>query len=125
MTANAIHDVDPDAFIISTGAPNKHGGDFLRKMVKNGAKPVFDSIALHPYKKDGDAVLKELRAARALLDDLGLKKWKMRVTEFGWATSGPPDKEHTTDEARQARLLKNTLRKVAAKRDKLKLTGMS
>jgi len=125
VTANAIHEVDPGAFIISTGAPNKHGGDFLRKMVKNGAKSVFNAIALHPYKKDGDAVLKELKQARSLMNDLGLKKWKIRVTEFGWATSGPPDKEHTTDEARQARLIKNTITKVTAQREKLKVTGMT
>ncbi len=122
--ANAIHEVDPDANIITTGAPVKHHGDFLRKMFEHGAKGVFDAIALHPYKKDADAVLAEVRQARELVDDLGAKKWKLRVTEFGWATSGPPEKPHTTDEARQGRLVKNTLTKLAAQRDKLKLTGV-
>ncbi len=122
--ANAIHEVDPDASIITTGAPVKHHGDFLRKMFEHGAKGVFDAIALHPYKKDADAVLAEVRQARELVDDLGAKKWKLHVTEFGWATSGPPEKPHTTDEARQGRLVKNTLTKLAAQRDKLKLTGV-
>ena len=125
VTANAIHEIDPKANIISTGAPNKHGGDFLRKMAKNGAKPVFDAIALHPYKKDADAILKELKQVRELLKEIKLAQWKMRVTEFGWATSGPFHKEHSVDEAKHARLVRNTITKVAAQREKLKLTGMT
>ena len=36
VAANAIHSIDPDASIITAGAPNKHGGDYLRTMMKNG-----------------------------------------------------------------------------------------
>ena len=100
VTANAIHDVDPGATIITGGAPNKHGGNYLRQMVKNGAKGIFDEVALHPYKKDADAVLAELRKARDLLNELGFKRWKMRVTEYGWATSGPHHKTHSANEAK-------------------------
>jgi hypothetical protein len=125
VAANAIHDVDPDARIITTGAPAKHGGDFLRRMFKRGAKKIFDELALHPYKKDADAVLAEVREARKLLNELGAKKWKLRVSEFGWATGGPPEKPHTTDETRQGRLVKSTLTKLGAERDKLKLSGVA
>ncbi len=125
VTANAIHDVDPGATIITGGAPNKHGGDYLRKMFKNGARKIFDAVALHPYKKDADAVVAEVRKARNLLNDLGAKRWTIRVTEFGWATSGPPHKMHSADEAKQARLVKKTFTKLAAQRKKLKLTGVA
>jgi GH35 family endo-1,4-beta-xylanase len=125
VTANAIHDVDPDAAIITGGAPNKHGGDYLREMMKNGARKVFDGIALHPYKKDADAIVAEVKKARELLNDLDAKRWKIRVTEFGWATSGPFHKTHSVDEAKQARLIRNTLTKLAAQRDRLKLTGVA
>ena len=67
----------------------------------------------------------EVKKARELLNDLDAKGWKIRISEFGWATSGPPHKTHTVDEARQARLIKNTLTKLGAQRDKLKLTGVS
>src|SRR5215207_8072346 len=69
-----------------------------RTMMKNGARKIFDAIALHPYKKDADAVVAEVRKARELLDDLDAKRWKIRISEFGWATSGPPHKTHTVDE---------------------------
>src|SRR5829696_4572398 len=96
-----------------------------RTMMKNGARKIFDAIALHPYKKDADAVVAEVRKARELLDELHAKRWKIRISEFGWATSGPPHKTHTVDEAKQGRLVKNTLTKLGAQRDKLKLTGVA
>jgi hypothetical protein len=123
--ANAVHDIDPNASIITGGAPNKAGGDYLRKTFKNGAKSVFDALALHPYKKTADDVLAEVKQARSLLNDLGAKRWKLRITEFGWATGGPFHKVHTVDEAKQRRLVKNTYTKLGAQRSKLKLTGVA
>jgi hypothetical protein len=125
VAASAIHSIDADASIITAGAPNKHGGVYLRTMMKNGARKIFDEIALHPYKKDADAVVAEVKKARELLNDLDAKRWKIRISEFGWATSGPPQKTHTVDEAKQARLVKKTLTKLGAQRDKLKLTGVA
>ena len=122
--ANAIHGIDPDASIITGGSPATQGGDFLRKMVKNGAKGVFDALAIHEYQKTADDVVAELRKARGLLNDLGLKKWKLRVTEFGWATGGPFHPKHTVDEAKQGRLVKNTIVKLAAERKRLKLKSL-
>jgi hypothetical protein len=122
VAADAIHSIDADASIITAGAPNKHGGGYLRKMMKNGARKIFDGIALHPYKKDADAVVAEVKKARELLNDLDAKRWTIRISEFGWATSGPPHKTHTVDEAKQAALIKSTLTKLGAQ---LKLTGVA
>jgi hypothetical protein len=121
--ADAIHDVDPGAQIITGGAPTKHGGDYLRKMFKAGARKVFDAFALHSYKKDADDVLAEIRKARDLLADLDAKKWKVYVTEFGWATGGPPS-GHTVDESKQGRLVKNTYVKLVEQRKKLKIASV-
>ena len=121
--SQAIHEVDPGAEIISAGAPSKHGGEYLRKMFKAGARKVFDGFALHSYKRSADDVLDEIRKARDLLADLNAKKWKVYVTEFGWATGGPPS-GHTVDESKQGRLIKSTYVKLAEQRKKLKIASV-
>ena len=120
---DAIHDIDPSATIITAGAPDKHGGKYLRKAFKAGAGKVFDGLALHSYKKSADDVLAEIRKARDMLADLDAKKWKVYVTEFGWATGGPPG-EHTVNESKQGRLIKNTYVKLAEQRKKLKIASV-
>ena len=115
--AHAIHAVDPGATIIMAGAPREgKPGEYLRKVFKNGAKKVFDRFALHAYKKDADAVVAEVKKAREILADLGAAKWKLMITEFGWATgfppgdhtsvttraSGPADQEHAHEAGRTA-----------------------
>jgi hypothetical protein len=100
--------------------PPKHNSDFaaFMRLVVQRYGPSGTLWNAHP-ELSGFALTR-----CELLDDLGAKKWKLHVTEFGWATSGPPEKPHTTDEARQARLVKNTITKLAAERDKLKLKSL-
>jgi hypothetical protein len=124
VAAAAVRQVFPGAYVITGGSPNKQGGDFLRAMVKNGAKSIFDAVAVHQYKADAKQMLAELRDLRDLLAELGVKKWKLRVTEWGWATGGPHHKVHTVSESRQAKLVKNTLLKVGAARKELKLKSL-
>ena len=114
--ADAIHEIDPGATIITAGAPREgKPGTYLRKMVEHGAKEVFDQLAIHTYKKDADAIIAEVSKAREIMADLGLGKWKVVITEYGWATGFPPG-DHVVDEPKQARLIKNTLTKLGAQR---------
>jgi hypothetical protein len=127
VAANAIHAVDPNATIITAGAPREgKPGTYLRKMFKNGAKKVFDAFALHAYKKDADGVLAEVKKARDILADLGAANWELHVTEFGWATGFPPgDHSVGNDETKQGRLIKNTYTKLGAQRKKLKIASVN
>jgi hypothetical protein len=124
VAAAAVRQVFPGAYVITGGSPNKQGGDFLRAMVKHGAKSVFDAVAIHQYKVDAKQMLAELRDVRELLAELKLKAWKLRVTEWGWATGGPFHVKHTVDEAKHARLVRNTLTKLGDARKELKLKSL-
>ena len=83
-------------------------------------------MALHAYKKDADGVVAEVKKARDIMADLGLGKWKLLITEFGWATGFPPgDHSVGNDEAKQGRLIKNTFTKLGAKRKKFNIASVN
>ena len=124
-TANKIRQLDPNALIISAGAPklSKNPGKYFRTTFKAGARTVFNALGVHPYQPSTADVLEVLTDARKALDDNGATNWKLVVTEFGWATGGPPSEGKTVTESKQANLTRNSILKMAEQRKKLKIVS--
>jgi len=85
----AIDASDPSAIVLVGGLTNPP--EFLPAML--AADPSLrleiDGIAIHPYSPSPAGVLGRVARARAVLDQLGLVRVPLYVTEFGWTTSPP------------------------------------
>jgi hypothetical protein len=125
--AGAIRRADPNASIISGGAPkvSEHPGEYLHDMFAAGARTVFDTLGLHPYEPGTNDVLADLHDARDWLDDHNAQEWALVVTEFGWGTAGPPTKGKTYSEGMAAILIFHTMSVMGAQRHALKLRSAS
>lgn len=123
--ANRIRQLDPNALIISAGAPkvSKNPGKYFRESFQAGARTVFNALGVHPYEPSTADVLEVLTDARKALDDHDAKNWKLVITEFGWASAGPPAKGKTVTESKQANLTRNSVLEMAEQRKKLKISS--
>ena len=123
--ANRIRQLDPNALIISAGAPkvSKNPGKYFRTSFKAGARTVFNALGVHPYEPSTADVMEVLTDAREALDEYGATNWKLVITEFGWASAGPPSKGKTVTESKQADLTRNSILKMAERRKKLKIAS--
>lgn len=85
----AIDASDPSATVLVGGLTN--APEFLPAML--AADPSLrleiDGVAIHPYSPSPAGVLGRVVRARAVLDELGLARVPLYVTEFGWTTSPP------------------------------------
>ena len=70
--------------------PDLSALSFYRGMLRDGAGRFFDTFALHPYAKTPSQALNRAVAVRALMDSHGARRKGMWITEFGWASGGPP-----------------------------------
>lgn len=124
-TTQAIKTVDPEATLISAGAPKKDvdTGKYFHAMFKAGARKVFNALGLHSYEPHSQDMVDELYLARDALDDKGADEWSLYLTEWGWATGGPPS-DHTLTESKQATAISNALKYFGEDRKKLKLKSV-
>jgi hypothetical protein len=124
--AAAIRQADPRARVVSAGLSfSRHGipfERFLRGMYGAGAGDAIDVVAVHPYAPDAEATLDLVRRARALLRELGRSE-PIWVTEFGWASGGPPS-QFTVDEAGQAARTEAAIRALERLRTELGIAGI-
>jgi hypothetical protein len=85
----AIASVQPSARVIVGGLTQP--ATFLPAMLT--ADPALhgaiDGVAIHPYGRTPERVLRSVGAARGALDSLGLPDVPLYVTELGWTTSPP------------------------------------
>lgn len=121
----AIKDVDPQAEVVTAGMPETDAGiplqSYLAAMYRSGAKSAFDTLAVHPYARDGAGVLSAVKAVRGLLTRFRDRK-PIWVTELGWASGGPPS-EFTVGEEGQAARLAGTINDLARLRNQLGIRG--
>jgi hypothetical protein len=125
-TSRAIHGVDPQATVLSAGIPQSRIGmpfeRFVDGMYRAGAEGTFDALAIHPYARDTAGVVAAIVQARRIMDSHGDHS-PIWVTEVGWASGGPPS-DFTVGPVGQARLVRSTLRTLAAQRAALNLRGI-
>jgi hypothetical protein len=95
ISANAIHDRDPEAQIVLAGMPGN--GDvtawsFLDELyAQPGFASSFDAVALHPYGRNIEEVGHQIQRVREAMKDNGAGATPLWVTELGWG-SGRPDR---------------------------------
>jgi hypothetical protein len=61
---------------------------FLSGLYKAGAKPFFDSVALHPYSPNLKGISYQIKRIRKVMDANGDRSAKIYVTELGWGSGG-------------------------------------
>lgn len=86
----AIKSVDRHALVVAAGVPFSTGIQFYNEMYRDGARRYFDVAAFHDYSSKVAYATQYLRMLRGVMNrhhDAGKPMW---VTEFGWASSGPP-----------------------------------
>jgi polysaccharide biosynthesis protein PslG len=126
VTGQAIKRVDPGAEIVTAGLAESELGvplqSYLEGMYEAGAAGTFDVLALNPFAPDARGVLGVVHAARRVSAAHGdfTPVW---ITEFGWATGGPPS-AFRVGEGEQADLIEETLVELASRRRELQLRGV-
>jgi hypothetical protein len=90
----AIRSVDPRATIVTAGVPFGSLGapatSFFAQLYQAGAKGSFNALSLHDYAPTVYGALERLQILRKLMNHYGDSHTQLWVTEFGWATTGPP-----------------------------------
>jgi GH35 family endo-1,4-beta-xylanase len=126
-TSAAIRAVDPEAEIVTGGLPESKLGipmeDYVNLLAEAGAKGSFDTVAIHPYSRSVDGVIRGVETARTALDKAGMTDVKLWITEVGWADNGPPSKFTVTSE-RQAQYVAEVFARTAAVAEPMKLRGV-
>ena len=131
LTARAIRSADPRAELILSGlipfrslAPGSVAGlKYLQRLLRFKAIRRFaDGVAIHPYGKSPQVVLKWLLRARELLDR-SAPKMPLWVSEFGWSTGGSDARRSPVGASRrgQAKRVAHGYRLLARNRKRLKL----
>ena len=96
-SANVIHAADPGASVVSGGIVSKplnpdvqNGAQFLGDLFGlRSARSAIDVVAVHPYAKNAKVTKEAIEEARETLDQAGLKKTPIWVTEIGWGSTTP------------------------------------
>ena len=124
-TADGIRRADPHAKVVSAGLSESRLGmpfrPFVTGMYEAGAGQAIDIFALHAFARSARGSLAAAESTRTLLDDLDQHP-QIWVTEFGWASGGPPS-PFTTDEHGQADQVEAALRGLIERREELGLRG--
>jgi polysaccharide biosynthesis protein PslG len=119
--------VDPSAEIVTAGIPaSRQTGavPFERYLQGLGRTEVpFDTLAVNAYARNARELIRNLRAARRMLDRNGRKRTKIWITELGWADRGPRSRFRAGRRG-QARLIESTFRALERNRKRLKLRGV-
>ena len=125
-TARSIRKLDPGAEVVTAGIPQSEHGVGLRTyvgaMLRAGAGPYFDSLAVNAYATTGAGVVNFLRGMRRYLDVHGAPMTSLRATEMGWSDAGPPSAFASTPQGQAARI-KSAILGMAKARVALKLLG--
>jgi hypothetical protein len=124
-TGREIKRVDAQAEILSAGLSESRRGtpfrEFVTGMYQAGAEGALDTFALHTFAREARGTLAAVEGARDLLDELG-DDAPIWVTEFAWASGGPPS-PFTVGEAQQASRIREALTGFLRRREELGIRG--
>jgi polysaccharide biosynthesis protein PslG len=128
--AEQIRDVDPDAEILIGGMFGPEARPTLIKATRylralyhdRRVAGSFDGVAIHPYSGSALGSLAQIRAVLRTIRRRGSGE-ELWVTEIGWASGGRPGEPLVKDRRKQARLLRRTFSRFAAKDGRWNLGG--
>ena len=129
--AAAIHAGDPGATVVLAGLPNQ-AWTALASIYAAGGAGSFDAVAVHPYTSRVPDVLHFIELVREVMSANGDGAKPIWVTELSWPAAAALDKAPAwlpaswprTDDKRQARLLRRTLRRLSLARDRLRIGAL-
>jgi polysaccharide biosynthesis protein PslG len=128
---DGIKSGDPSARVILSGlflTPRIHNGIFVTKylpaLYRNGARGLFDAVAIHPYATTPHNAVLDLKEVRGIMARFGDKRKPLWVTEVGWGTGGSPNTALTVSARKQARYVTQTFGQMAANRGRLRIAGV-
>ncbi len=132
LTDTAVEDIDPEAEVVLGGMFGNPTGSrsvkmkvFLRKLYRAGfVRERFDGVALHPYGRSIGEVMRQVGAARAIMNRNGDGAKGIWVTEIGWATDGPRGWDLVTSRKGQARKLTQAFQRLIGARGRYGLRGV-
>jgi hypothetical protein len=129
-TKRGLDAASPATRVVTAGlflTPRIKNGIFLTKylsaLYKLNARNLFDAVSVHPYSttpRRAINAVKEVRALMAKFKDKGKPIW---LTEVGWSTGGTKT-PLTVSPKVQAKYLKETYKRAAAERKRLKIAGV-
>jgi hypothetical protein len=105
--STAVRQADPTAEVVLGAMLSTEGsrpGGYLDRLYGLGGGRFFDTLSLNPYAHDVGGMLTFLAGQRAVAAKHGDADKPMRVTEYGWATSGR-SASYVTSEGCQGALL--------------------
>jgi hypothetical protein len=131
-TAAAIKSVDSKADVVLGGMWGPKGTQAvvpIRSYLKllyavEGARESFDSLAVHPYAKNADAVLDQVREARRVAAKFRDRRVGILATELGWASTGPAGHWLVKGRRGQARILRNSYRALLKRQRRWRIRGV-
>ena len=120
-TRRALRQADPRARIVLAGLVYE-SWDALEQIYRAGGRRWFDAVALHPFTRRPDDVLRILERNRTVMARHADAHKPLYLTELSWPSSRgqiPVRYGYETDEHGQARRLTTGLRLLAAHRRRL------
>jgi hypothetical protein len=125
--ARGIRAIDPSATVVLAGLTGE-SWKALKSLYRAGAHGSFDAVSIHPYTARPADVLRIARYTRRVMARRGDRTLPIWVTELSWPAaarrlSKPPPWAAATD-SRQARLLRQGVRRLARARKRLRIAGV-
>ena len=119
--------VDRKAEVVTAGIPaSRLAGTVPFKRYLRGlgrAQVPFDTLAVNAYARSAGELMRNLRAARRVLDRSGRRRTKIWITELGWSDTGPRSRFRAGRRG-QARMIEQTFRAIERERERLRLRGV-
>ena len=88
-----------------------------------GVRESFDSLSVHPYGKNADDVVEQVREVRRVAASFHDRKASILATELGWASTGPADHWLVKGRRGQARLLRNSYEALLERQERWRIRG--
>ena len=115
-SAVAIRSADPAARIVTAGIvahpTNRHGIpgiSYVQRLLSlHRSREAIDVLAIHPFAASAAAALRQVAAARGVVERAGVGSMPIWITEIGWGSRGPRDKTLIKSEEGQLRALEET-----------------
>jgi hypothetical protein len=124
----AIKSRDPNAEIVTAGMPDSRQrtairlAPYLKTLYKGGGSSAFDTLAINSYAVSPKFLGKLMTSTRKLVNRIGGRSDKLRITEVGWCDKGIKN-QFCVGSKRQAKYIGQSVSLMKKKRSAWKLRG--